>query len=139
MIGDTFDFKAPSLVAVIMHRETPEEAEKQYKEITERLIDEYYPILTGWLEKQEIVKKAHNCLFPEDLEKVRYDLIPDTFFEDLTAKVNGEKGLLNDAERMFILIQLSDRIVFAAKQYCNTIMRQRLQVLMNNQKPRIIT
>lgn len=134
---ETLNYAAPSIVAVVLVRETPEEAEATYREIAAKLIDEYYPVLTGWLTRQQIDKKAHECKTMEELEALRYDMIPDTFFSDLSDMINKEEKLLNDQERLFVLVQLSERIVFSAKQYCNQIMLQRAEVLLNS-KPKII-
>lgn len=134
---ETLNYAAPSIVAVVLVRETPEEAEATYRELGARLIDEYYPVLTGWLTRQQIDKKAHECKTMEELEALRYDMIPDTFFSDLSDMINKEEKLLNDQERLFVLVQLSERIVFSARQYCNQIMLQRAEVLLNN-KPKII-
>lgn len=134
---ETLNYAAPSIVAVVLVRETPEEAEATYREIAAKLIDEYYPVLTGWLTRQQVDKKAHECKTMEELEALRYDMIPDTFFGDLSDMINKEEKLLNDQERLFVLVQLSERIVFSAKQYCNQIMLQRAEVLLNS-KPKII-
>lgn len=136
MIGETFNLEGDSLVHVILPRQTPEDSERVFKEISDRITDMMYPSLTGHMELQQIPKRAHECKTMEELEKMKYDLIPGDFFKNMIDALNKEPHL-NDLERTYLLVHLSERIIFSSKQYADSIMRERAKRILA-EKPKII-
>lgn len=135
MIKDQLNLQGNSLADVIFKRDN---AEQFLIDTVQKLIDGYYPGLTGWLAKQKIAEKAHECKTVEELEKLTYDIIPDNCFEEISGMVDAIPELDNDIQRTFIMTEVSRSVVRAAKQFCDNIMLQRAQRLYA-EKPKIIT
>lgn len=136
MIGKNINVQGASLVDVFIPRATPEESEKQFKEWSGKIMDEYYPVLTGYLTLQKVSERAHACNTIAELEALRWNQVPPDLFEKLAAMVNEIKT--TDQERLFILIQCGDKIVFSATDYVTKILHQRAKVISNPPKNRII-
>lgn len=122
---------------VFIPRPSAEESEATHRRWSGGIIDTYYPVLAGYLTSQEIDKKAHACKTIKDVEQLRINQVPDDMFEKLIELVNGITDA-NDSERLFILIQCADRLIFAATQYTNNILHQRVQAIGAEPKSRII-
>lgn len=138
MIGKNLNIKGESLVCVFVNRGTPDECEKFHKALCSKLMDEYYPILTGYLKLQEIDKKAHACDTIAGLEALQIEQVPENMFEELIRMLNAEKEL-TDQERIFTLAHMGDRLVFAATQYVTNILQQRANAIAMKPKSKIIT
>lgn len=136
MIGKNINVQGASLVDVFIPRDTPDESERQFKEWSGAIMDEYYPVLTGYLTLQKVAEKAHACNTIAELEALRWDQVPPDLFAKLVEMVNKVKT--NDNERAFLLIQCGDKIVYAATDYVSKILQQRAKVISSPPKNRII-
>lgn len=136
MIGKNINVQGASLVDVFIPRATPEESEKQFREWADKIMDDYYPVLTGYLTLQKVNERAHECKTIAELEALRWNQVPPDLFEKLAAMVNEIKT--TDQERLFVLIQCGDKIVYAATEYVTKILHQRAKVISAAPKSRII-
>jgi hypothetical protein len=137
MIGEHINFSGGSLIEVMIPRETPEKSAEVYKRIGQAINDKYYPILVGHIEKQQIQKKAHECKTMKELEAVPVEYLTDDFYKFMADELNSYEEL-NDSERIFMLTQLSDRIIFSSRQWVDQVMHQRAQVLARTEKKIIL-
>lgn len=137
MLGENLNLKADSLVGVFMIRESQEKAIEEYKTIMQMIMDKFQSVLVEHFTKTELLKRAHECKTIEELEAMRYDIIPDNTFELLAEEVNAIETL-KDSERVFMLIKLGDLIIFSAKQYTDKQMHQRAQTIASGKKSKLI-
>lgn len=136
MIGTELNLESTHLVHAVFQKETEEESIKFFTETASKLIDGYYPVMTGFLEGLQLQKKAHECKTIEELETLRYDLHPADMYKVLVDALNKNEDL-TDTQRLFLLTKVNDNIVFSARQWTDIVMQQRAQRIAA-EKPKIL-
>jgi hypothetical protein len=137
MLKDHLNLKGETIHEVCFPGKTAEEADKLYQENGEKVLSHFYQVLVGFLEKEQLQARAHACKTLEELEALKYNLTPDDFWEQLTTMIDAME--MTDIEKMFMFAKLSDRVMFSAKQWSNTIMHQRAQAIAKENPNKIVT
>lgn len=128
MIGQFLNLTGDSLTRVMIPRATPELSDKDYSEISARVINYCFPFMTQFLDNGKITRQLNDCLTIPDLEKLKVDLIYPSLFSDIAEKLNEEYSV-NDSERTFLLAWISDRMIKGAQDWYQASGHQRAQAI----------
>lgn len=137
MIGQELNLNGESLISVFLPRTTPEESESLYKTVGQQILDEFNPILAAWMEQQTIIKRMHECKTLEQLEAMKYDLLPKDFYQQLSDKLNLVAEI-SDSERLFFMFKLTDRLLFSTRQWVDLVGQQRAQAIVSQKQSKLI-
>lgn len=119
---------AETLVSVFFTKGTIGEADKYFNALSSKLVSELYPELVGHLERVKAHDRIHSCKTVEELEALRFDLLPDGLFTSLATKLDAIKEL-SDPERCFALTRIGDVLFKSSYDHVQEFMQARAQAI----------